>query len=374
MKVGLLSFPIHASHGCLLQMYALKTTLEKLGHEVVLIDRRFPIPNYPRFVLLIIKRLIKIILGRRVDGIFYRSYVHPHIMRPFSSFIDKFLSPRTKSYYNSRGLRYLSSEDFDAYVTGSDQIWRPEYVPNIYDYFFQFLGDRKVKRISYAASFGVDNWLFDEEQTLKCKWLATKFSSISVREESGILLCRNYLDADAVCVLDPTLLLTADDYLRIIDNSNIRKKQIACYILDKSSEITDEIRCLSKKINMPYLNVLTQTDNSTVSLKEKIPNSIEFWLDNLANSEYIVVDSFHAMVFSILFKKQFVVFMNQNRGCARFESLLKKLGLENRIVRKNTSLIDVLNVPVDWDIVDSRLDKLRRESVDFLIKSLTVVS
>lgn len=372
MKVGLLSFPIHASHGCLLQMYALKTTLEKLGHEVVLVDRRFPIPSYPKYVLLVTKRIIKKILGRSGNGIFYRSYEHPCIMRPFASFIDRFLYPRTKSYYNSEGLKELVTSDFDAYITGSDQIWRPEYVPNIYDYFFQFLEHKNVIRVSYAASLGVDKWLFDEEQTRECRRLVKSFTSVSVREESGLSLCRDYLDISAVCVLDPTLLLNAEDYLKIINFSRDVKHRIACYILDKSSNILNEIQVLSEELKKPVLNVLTETDSSVAPLEERIPNSIEFWLDNVANSEYIVVDSFHAMVFSILFKKQFVVFMNENRGCARFESLLKKIGLEDRIVRNGVALIDVLSVPIDWTVVDDRLNELRRESLDFLVKSLAV--
>ena len=114
---------------------------------------------------------------------------------------------------------------YDYVVIGSDQTWRPSISADIYNFFLDFLQDEnQIKKIAYATSFGTDQWEFSEEQEKRCKQLVKQFDAVSVREESGISLCQQFLDVDAEHVLDPTLLLKQEDYLKIVHASDFENK------------------------------------------------------------------------------------------------------------------------------------------------------
>src|SRR5690606_30541311 len=136
---------------------------------------------------------------------------------------------------------------FSAVVVGSDQVWRPRYSPNIYNFFLDFLKNNStIKKVAYAASFGTEDWEYTEEQTREARELIKHFNAVSVRESSGVLLCDKYLNRkDAVHVLDPTLLLKAEDYNQLINKT---KKEIGLftYVLDETKEKLDFIKQCSK--------------------------------------------------------------------------------------------------------------------------------
>lgn len=113
--------------------------------------------------------------------------------------------------------KYFKKNRYDAVIVGSDQTWRPKYSPNIYDFYLDFISkDKRIKRIAYASSFGVDDWEYSAEETKKCAKLSKLFDGISVREQSGIDLCKDHLGVDSELALDPTLLLNKDDYVTLI--------------------------------------------------------------------------------------------------------------------------------------------------------------
>src|SRR5690606_24010101 len=125
---------------------------------------------------------------------------------------------------------------YDLVVVGSDQVWRPKYSPNIYNFFVDFIG-RGGKSISYAASFGVDEWEFNEKQTFRCKELIRKFDAVSVREQSAITLCKEKFDSDAELVVDPTLLILAKDYETLVIKQGLQGKgKVLKYVLDEDAE------------------------------------------------------------------------------------------------------------------------------------------
>lgn len=267
--------------------------------------------------------------------------------------------------------------DFDAIVVGSDQVWRSIYfIPMWFgqpmeNAYLSFTKGWNIKRISYAASFGTDKWEYNEKQTLHSREALQMFDAVSVREENGVKLCKQYFDVDALHVLDPTMLLDANDYIELFKQKQTPKSKgnLLNYVLDE----TDEIESLIKKVasmkkmvpfavNNPY-----EGDNSK-PLNQRIKPSVETWLRGFYDADFVITDSFHACVFSIIFKKQFVVVGNKDRGMSRFESLLKLFGLEDRLVDVHCD-VSILQ-QIDYDNVYSIYDKLKESSMIYLLGSL----
>lgn len=230
----------------------------------------------------------------------------------------------------------MTEGEYDAFIVGSDQVWRPSYNQHLEQAFLNFTENWKnVKRIAYAASFGVDNWEFTKKQTEECKRLVQKFDFVSVREDTAVNLCKEHLGIEATHVLDPTLLLSANDYQKLIDGLKISDSPyVFSYLLDESEEKIDILEDISKRLNLPVRKIKLEKDISKIpmsKLKSLTYPSIQEWLASFAQADFVVTDSFHGTVFSIIFNKPFVVLPNKGRGVARFESLLKDISLENRI-------------------------------------------
>ena len=242
----------------------------------------------------------------------------------------------------------------------------------IKDYYLDFCQDMvNMKRISYAASFGVDYWEYDSKMTERCRNLIKYFDKVSVREKSGISLCKNYLGRnDAVWVADPTLLLGMEDYKKLMSSdSNLQKKKnLFCYLLDDNEKKQEFIHKVNEQgeFNVVSINtkVSLKTTMSDEVLKSMAYPKIEEWLRNFYDSSFIVTDSFHGTVFSIIFNKPFVVFANTKRGNSRIESLLSRLGLEGRLVSDNNYMF--IDTHIDWQDVNRRLEDWKKESLDYL--------
>lgn len=141
-------------------------------------------------------------------------------------------------------------------MVGSDQVWRPKYNEGcLEEMFFRFAKDIKCPKLSYAASFGTDVWEFDDTQTKSCKELISKFDLVSVREPSGIVLCKDKLSVDAVQVLDPTLLLEKQDDLNLIEGTPrlCDKHFLAAYILDLNKELKERIMRKAEELHLEPL-------------------------------------------------------------------------------------------------------------------------
>ena len=212
MKIGILTQPLYMNYGGLLQAYALQTILKNEGHEVWIIQRIHAY-NYSwlyqqmSWLKFLLKQIASIIAGKKTLKQAKKDTADSRLYT--MAFTCKYISPRSRLLSTDEALKnFVSKMDFDAFVVGSDQVWRPKYSPNIYNYFLDFAENLKVKRVAYAASFGTSDWEFSEEETQKCRSLIQKFDLVSVRENDGVILCSEYLDRnDAKWVLDPTMLL-----------------------------------------------------------------------------------------------------------------------------------------------------------------------
>lgn len=371
MKIAILTLPLDTNYGGILQCYALQTVLERMGHEVqVLTKLRYGSSYYVIYPLAVCKRMIKrYMLGKDVAIL-----EAPHEIRRKN--VDKFIQHYIHQY-KRRTFTEKIAYQFDAIVVGSDQVWRPAYSKPIEEAFLSFLGDANIKRIAYAASFGLDNCSeYSREQLKTCSCLLKKFDAVSVRESSGVKLCRNYFGVDAVQMLDPTLLLSVDDYRMLIDKVNTKSPQgnMLVYILDKTEEKMDLVnRVASEKSLTPFWLDSPCEQNEHLPLDKQVKKSVEQWLRAFNDASFIVTDSFHGCVFSILFKKQFVVIGNRERGLSRVYSLLNSFSISERLVisikdygyRKNT-----LDKIMDFKAVERILDELRVKSKLFIEKSI----
>lgn len=265
--------------------------------------------------------------------------------------------------------KFIKNADYDAFIVGSDQVWREEYSSDIRSFFLGFLSETdKRKRIAYAASFGKEREYISADNLPACRELLHRFDTVSVREDSGLdILKRDFSYEDGVKVLDPTLLLATEDYKDIVATSDHNQMPtLAAYILDPTEDIEKIAKEGAEERNLKIEEFSGQYEGKPML-------SIPQWLAAFANAEFVVTDSFHGMVFSILFNKPFVVYANKERGLDRYTSLLNELGLEDKLVysyedfkARNKQLF----ADIDYKSVNQTLEKRRKDSLKFLTDAL----
>ena len=373
MKIGILALQLRYNFGGILQAYALQKTLNDMGHNAVHIDQYKYVslgPWYKKYPIYL-KRAIRKYLGG--ENIIVKADVAINetlkiIATHTEPFIDKYIKRIfTKNFSN------VKKEDYDALIVGSDQVWRPKYFFSaIEDAYLDFAKDWNVKRIAYAASFGTEEWEYNNEQTANCAALLKRFNAVSVRELSAAKLCKEKFGINALHVLDPTMLLSKEEYIKLFEDAgtNKNKGNLFCYILDENREKNIIIDTISKEKGLTPFYVNSKYEDSNAPLKERIQQPVEKWLRAFHDAEFIITDSFHACVFSIIFNKPFIVYGNKKRGLARFESLLKLFELEERLVCSPDDVNKVLKTPIDWNKVNSIHRQMKDESLLFLTNNL----
>lgn len=361
MKVGIITQPLLGNYGGILQNYALQQVLLRLGHTPQTID--YAMTNSTgRYLRHSLKYGLRKMLGRLHPG-----EQPPARLRLRNRIIDEFV--RSNINLTHPTTRYtadiVTQAGYEALVVGSDQVWRPRFNPHIEDMYFEFAETFNLRRIAYAASFGVDEWEMDAQQTLRCKTLATKFDSISVREKSGEELCRNYLGVEATTVLDSTLLLNATDYKQVCEHiPQVKEPVLAVYILRSHKKQVKEDNLFIQKIAQQRGLKIKYFSADTSKMM-----SIPEWLATFRDAEMVITNSFHGTVFSILNHKEFLTLKNDSRGAARLNTLLGELGLSERFVSPNHYAPQHIS-PINYEAVDGRLDALRQHSIRFLQEAL----
>lgn len=336
MKIAVMTQPLGKNYGGIMQAWALQQVLKRMGHEVVTIDRQPDQPGLAYKAARLAYRAGMKAIGKRKAPINFEKHL-PAILQHTQRFIDEHLT-MSEPLYSTQQLRaHFDRENYDAVIVGSDQTWRPQYSPNIYNFFLDFLEDKNILRIAYASSFGVDEWEYTEEQTKRCAELAKKFDVISVREDSGVELCRKYLGVVATHVLDPTLLLDEADYLQLIGSErlNENKQGVYTYFLDKSpNKLILSERLAGQLKDFVYSHQAKHNIEEDIisELKNFVMPDLKDWLAGFSNARLVLTDSFHGTALSIIFNRPFKVIINENRGTARFKSLLSTTGNTNSIL------------------------------------------
>lgn len=380
-KVAILTQPLHDNYGGLLQAYALKTTIRCLGFSPIIVNRQ---AGKVKPIRRILSKLKSFILNREVNRNSKQILTEGQrllISANTTGFRSQYIPELTSLINTQRGMKKLLNEGIDAYVVGSDQCWRPRYSPYMPNYFLDFAKyANDVTRISYAASFGVEKWEFTERQTKQCKSLLAMFDAVSVREDDGVDLVRKYLGrSDALHVIDPTMLLGVDVYRTLTEDAQVESSEgdLKVYILDRGTQSDNFVQEVSDYLALKPFEVMPKkrlveeevTDENVELFKYPCPIQ---WLKGFQDAEFIVTDSFHGTVFSILNNKPFIALGNEMRGMSRFTSLLRMFDLQDRLVlspslERTKSLIDQ---DIDWLKINAILDLERAKALNYLKENL----
>ncbi|GHV06862.1 hypothetical protein FACS189485_16110 [Spirochaetia bacterium] len=286
--------------------------------------------------------------------------------RHFDLFREKYLVFSDKVYYSFQEL-VDNPPVADAYIAGSDQIWNFSYaslynVRNLIQAYFLNFGNNQIRRIAYAASFGTPS--IKEEYIEEINRLLLKFEYVSVREKSGVSICKKCGITSAEWMPDPTMLLLPDDYRRIYKNATKlkqEKKYCLLYLLGNTCQFSISnlyIWAAERDLEVVYISGNSQYDNY-----KKIYATVSDWLYLIDNAEYVVSNSFHATVFALLFQKNFCVIplVKEMHGMnERLVSLFDIFEISPRFMTNN--YCDLFDTPINWDFVSKKFEKIHSEN------------
>lgn len=372
MKIGIYTQPLRMNYGGLIQAWALQTILHRMGHTVVTFN---PSPysslSWKRKPFTYAYRITRHLFDK-TKPIFYEKKINEEY-----DIKSQYLRPFIANHLNVleyRNVKELKESDFDVLIAGSDQVWRPmynkTYKRTIENAYLDFARDWNVKRIAYAASFGTDEWEYNEEDTQECGRLLQIFKAISVREQSGIELCKKYLGRnDVKWVLDPTMLLDKEEYEQLIPQDVKAPGDLMCYVLDDNFTVSRLIKRIANEYNYKVFYANSRVKDVSLPIEQRIQPPVGQWLAGFRDAKLVITDSFHACVFSMLFHKPFIVIGNRERGYSRFESLVKLFGLESRLIENETQFKKSMLAPFSDDVY-KKLEGYRKSSIEFLKNAL----
>jgi hypothetical protein len=252
------------------------------------------------------------------------------------------------------------SDKYDIYITGSDQVWSYKLTNFDTTYLLDFVAEGK-KKCSYAASMGEHMPPKKYQKTYR-KWLS-KFDEILMREEYGADVVEELIGKRPECACDPTLLLTREEWDEVLTEPKRKDKYILVYQLGINKEIVDFVKRLKKKTGLkvvyvpfPLVGLLKCSMKLTIGPAK--------WIGYFKNAEYVVTDSFHGVVFSLLFNRKFFTKIDGHHVNKRVEQLLTKLNLMDRTM---DAVADRdLTKEIDYTYANEKLDEMRQQSLQSL--------
>lgn len=385
-KVGIVSCYFKDNYGSMLQAYATKKILDNnnIPNETITIggNKGFKKGKLKYYITQIFNfSFIKTKFGMikfKFDKIFNKELKKNVAIRTnkYKEFRKEFnMSVSTTTYED---LTKLAKENYSDVVVGSDQLWLPVNV--VADYYTLNWVPDNINKISYATSFGVST------VPKKYKELYEKFlkriNHLSVREDTGVKLVKELSKKKATLVCDPTILLTKSEWEEIATPKRIIKdKYILCYFLGKNIEHRKFAERLKRETGYKIVSLNHADEYVKYSdvYADIIPYDIgpKEWINLIKNAEYVCTDSFHGIVFSLLFNKIFFDFRrhsatNKNSTNSRIDSLLKVAGVsKERILTGTEDVSHVLKYKIDFKAVNKNMDKFRKESKEWLLNALS---
>ncbi|MCR5752143.1 MAG: polysaccharide pyruvyl transferase family protein [Kiritimatiellae bacterium] len=368
MRIAILTYYEIANYGTLLQAYGLWKYLEKRGHDVEFLDEPYGRSMFPY-------------VPPRI-----RNFVSRHPLSAWKNVFRNY-SAHTVTYFNEMypRTRYFSSyEDmvenfhgYDAVVIGSDLVWHPQWCsPKFTNIAFLGFVPEACKRVSISPSFSATTWNAPDKD--RAGDLLRGFDAIGVREASGRDVVEDMSGrADAEVLIDSAMLLRGADYAQLFDKSEGSGPYIFNYLLGWSNGSNEEklLEVVKSALRVDLVKNQYESNRGLFSRILRTPAriTVKEWLQRISGAKFVLTNSFHGTVFSILFHRPFATMLiNGKMSCLneRVISLLTLLGLESRMVFNNESdkLRAVVYESVNWDLVDERLDNERRKVAQFLMK------
>lgn len=372
MKASIITLHTVNSFGSVLQTYATQKVFQKLGLEVEFVDywRECNSEKY---------YLDKFLEGPKM--LTYQKYWDHFLLRDLTRLPLRFMMKRTRrpmrkfinKYINLSPRSYNSSDELDEnppladiYVTGSDQVWNSIHNQGIeYPYFLTFAPQNKL-RIAYASSIGRET--LDKEEKKEMVNLLERFQYISVREQSAVNLLKE-MGVKSKLVLDPTLMLTKEEWLEIASSKLDDKPYLLIFQLNKNKMMDDYAIKLARNNEW---NIVRISPSITAKLKGKehiVWPDVGALLSYFNNSACILTDSFHATAFAINFSRNFLVVLPP-RFSTRLTSILDLFGLESRIITDFQDF-DKVNRDIDYAAIQKDLQRKREENLGYLHQVLS---
>ena len=385
-KVGIVSCYFKNNYGSMLQAYATKKILDNnnIPNETINIDNNIDFKNGKKKYYLsqitnfnFIKSkfgMIKLKLDKKIvknlgKNIKLRNDKYKEFRREFN------LSKSVSTYEE---LGKIAEEKYTSVLVGSDQLWLPVNV--VADYYTLNWVPDNINKISYATSFGVSS--IPGKYNEKYKRFLNRINHLSIREDSGITLAKEIAGVNGKLVCDPTLLLTKEEWEKEASKEKrYNEKYILCYFLGSNIEHRKFAERLKEKTGLKIVS-LNHADEY-VKYSDNFCDYAPFdigpreWINLVENAEYILTDSFHGTVFSLLFNKKFFCFRRYNAKAkastnSRLDSILKIAGVsKNRILTGSEDIDEVLQYKIDFEKVNKNLNEFRQESKKWLLESIS---
>ncbi len=353
----------HGNYGGIMQAWALQQVLREMGNDPVTdVSVR---PGNGRL------RTLKaaVLAARRLLPLSWTILPHDrdkYRNSPLMTFVDEHIVTVRVFRRSSARPRKSVLSDVEAFIVGSDQVWRQDYA-DVPSYLFDFLRpDDSRPRIAYSASMGalsLVRWSKSELEHLVTLW--RRFTALSVRERSASEWMRVNAGMDASVTPDPTMLVERNDYDNLIseipESASVLPFMLV-YILDTAPGRMEYLRQIADMRGLQ----LVVADPPSLRLRRSIPE----WLRLIRDADVVVTDSFHGTVFSIIFETSFVALVNRERGADRFDELVARFDLPNRFIDDVHDASDVLNEYIDWRVVRQRLQRARVDGREYLTRAL----
>jgi len=377
-KIGIATVHTGFNYGSALQAYSSKVILNELGYQGVNISLKGSLINGRdiriKKIAVIAVRLLRQPHNIKKRVSVYRDNISKSYSEQSKKHFSTFRLEKIQPYYCTWNqlVRLANSDEFVAFLCGSDQIWNAEalYVDPLY--YLRFAP--KGKRIAFAPSFGRD------EVANYNKRIITKYimdiPNLSVREESGVSIIKELTNKDATHLIDPTLMLDRtkwDKYLELQEAVSDNEKYILAYFLNEPSDYAKEcIKKLAQKNKLKVIALPYQRDLTDWLDFAPDAGPVEF-VQYVKNATYVCTDSFHGTAFAVNYNVPFYTFERQygsaGKQSSRLVSFLKLVSLEEQF---NPS-IELLGIPVDFSNSKVVLEKERKKSVEYLINALHLI-
>jgi hypothetical protein len=347
LQIGILTFQDTTNYGACLQCFALTKYINNLGYKCETIQyfckeikkREFGLRLFSNGIIKLPITLI--------------SYIFKMKKRELIKHFLKTNCLMSQRKYNSKNIK-KSNEIYDLFISGSDIIWELNVTGGDYNYYLAFVEDNG-KKFAYSSSFGYETIpsIFAEKSIFYLR----QYKRISTRENSGADLLYNYLKERPIVTLDPTLLFSADEWLKYEEAMDIEKKYIFLYFDDDKHITLNFAKKLADEKKMPivFLNDSVRKNKYCINVKNVTVGQF-IWL--IHNAEYVITGSYHGVLFSINFHKEFYYYNRNHPG--RINTIMSNLNILGR------EITDSQITKLDWEKIDANLQNLRNESYLYL--------
>lgn len=272
----------------------------------------------------------------------------------FEDFANKYLIT-SKKISNKKDFEILG-KSVKTFIVGSDQVFNTYMTRNRLNEYLLGFADMFSKRIAMSASFGVEDLQISDELKYRYKNYLKMFDYITLREFSGIDICKNHFDCDASWLIAPVFIADKENYENICKTATLDcSGKILTYVLDENQKYKDKYKELSTKFNKEVFSITKNNVN------------VQDWLNAIKTCEYMITDSFHGMCFAIIFNKPFICIVNKDRGAARFSSLFDKLDIQKSCLYENISDVNIDMIDfqtTNYQTVNNNLAEIQRTAFD----------